>query len=80
MLPLLLTAAGLTVVACWPLRAIALRFGVLDRPAQRKSHPAPTPYLGGVGIWLGTVAALALFRGEARRPSLLAAGGARRGR
>jgi UDP-GlcNAc:undecaprenyl-phosphate/decaprenyl-phosphate GlcNAc-1-phosphate transferase len=73
MLPLLLTAAGLTVVACWPLRAIALRFGVLDRPAQRKSHPEPTPYLGGVGIWLGTLAALTLFRSETRRPSLLAA-------
>jgi UDP-GlcNAc:undecaprenyl-phosphate GlcNAc-1-phosphate transferase len=71
--PIVLVAAAITVVACWPLRAAALRFGMLDRPAGRKSHRAPMPYLGGVGIWAGTLTALALFRGEVRRPVLLTA-------
>jgi UDP-GlcNAc:undecaprenyl-phosphate GlcNAc-1-phosphate transferase len=71
--PIVLVAAAITVVACWPLRVAALRFGMLDRPAGRKSHRTPMPYLGGVGIWAGTLTALSLFRGEVRRPVLLTA-------
>jgi UDP-GlcNAc:undecaprenyl-phosphate/decaprenyl-phosphate GlcNAc-1-phosphate transferase len=71
--PIVLVAASITVVSCWPLRALALRFGMLDRPAGRKAHRAPMPYLGGVGIWLGMMSSLALFRGETRRPLFLTA-------
>jgi UDP-GlcNAc:undecaprenyl-phosphate GlcNAc-1-phosphate transferase len=72
-IPIVLVAASITVLSCWPLRALALRFGMLDRPAGRKWHRAPMPYLGGVGIWLGAVTTQALVRGEARRPVLLTA-------
>jgi UDP-GlcNAc:undecaprenyl-phosphate GlcNAc-1-phosphate transferase len=71
--PIVLAAAVITVVVCCPLRAMALRFGVLDRPAERKSHLTPMPYLGGVGIWLGTLATLVIFRNDARTPLLLTA-------
>ena len=41
-------------------RAIAPRFGLVDRPGGRKAHRAPTPLAGGVAIWLTVVLMLAL--------------------
>jgi len=32
-------------------RRLAVRYGVFDRPDQRKVHRAPVPYLGGLGIY-----------------------------
>ncbi len=43
-------------------RSLAARLGALDRPdgaEGRKIHARPTALLGGVGVWLGVVAALA---------------------
>ena len=34
---------------------IAKKWGIVDRPATRKSHDQDTPLLGGVGIFTGTV-------------------------
>ena len=39
---------------------LALRFGILDHPSQdpggHKRHSAPTPYLGGIALFLGLIA------------------------
>ncbi len=38
-------------------RTLALKWGVLDQPAERKVHLSPIPRLGGLAIWLGLWAA-----------------------
>jgi UDP-GlcNAc:undecaprenyl-phosphate/decaprenyl-phosphate GlcNAc-1-phosphate transferase len=47
---------GFTAIA----RAIAPRFGLVDRPGGRKAHNAPTPMGGGVAIWATTIVVLGL--------------------
>jgi hypothetical protein len=37
------------------LRALAPRWGLVDRPGQRKVHHTPVPYGGGLAIWAGVV-------------------------
>lgn len=51
----LLTAFVLTP----PVRRLALSVGAVDRPAARKVHTEPKPYLGGVAIYLAFFAAMA---------------------
>jgi UDP-GlcNAc:undecaprenyl-phosphate GlcNAc-1-phosphate transferase len=46
--------------ACWLARWLAPRLGQVDRPGHRKVHAAPMPTSGGLAIWLGIVAPLAL--------------------
>lgn len=62
------TIAGLVSLVLTPLAIrSALRLGVLDRPAEHKSHSIPTPYLGGVAIVLAvtlSIALAAVVRGE----------------
>ena len=41
-------------VSLYPIRAGAGRLGLLDRPGGRKTHAAPVPLGGGIGIWIGT--------------------------
>jgi len=53
-----LLAAGVTLAVTWPLRRLALRLRILDRPGPRKSHLEPVPYLGGVAVLLGVAIAL----------------------
>jgi UDP-GlcNAc:undecaprenyl-phosphate/decaprenyl-phosphate GlcNAc-1-phosphate transferase len=36
---------------------VALRTGMVDRPAQHKFHGRPTPYLGGVALRASVIAA-----------------------
>ena len=65
-------ATVVTLSASIPIRWLALRYGVLDRPANHKSHLTPVPYLGGVAIWLGLVVSLAVVAPEQKRiPALL---------
>jgi len=52
----LLSTWGLTV----PVRWLALRYGLVDRPGPRKVHVHPVPLLGGVAIYLGVVFAVLL--------------------
>jgi UDP-GlcNAc:undecaprenyl-phosphate GlcNAc-1-phosphate transferase len=48
----------LLVVALVPaFRRLAVRRGITDNPASGKVHRLPTPYLGGVAIALGAIAA-----------------------
>ena len=54
-------ATALTAFVATPLvRRLAVRFGVIDRPSDRKVHPKPTPTLGGVALWLATVVGLSV--------------------
>jgi UDP-N-acetylmuramyl pentapeptide phosphotransferase/UDP-N-acetylglucosamine-1-phosphate transferase len=46
----LLSAASIV-----PLRRVALRWGLTDRPGGHKAHARPVPYLGGIAIALGTI-------------------------
>ena len=53
-------ALGVTLTAVPIVRGIAVRLGLFDRPdAGLKPHEKPIPYLGGVGIYFGWLAALA---------------------
>jgi len=50
----LITSLGLTV----PVRQLALRVGMVDRPGPRKVHLQPIPLLGGLAIYCGVLIAL----------------------
>ena len=57
--------ASLTLTV--PVRALALRVGMVDRPGPRKVHLQPIPLLGGLAIYAGVVlAVLFLVQGPAR--------------
>src|SRR6476620_6776725 len=59
----LLASLTLTV----PVRAFALRVGMVDRPGPRKVHMQPIPLLGGIAIYAGVaLAVLFLVQGPAR--------------
>jgi UDP-GlcNAc:undecaprenyl-phosphate/decaprenyl-phosphate GlcNAc-1-phosphate transferase len=42
------------------MRWIALKYRLVDRPGKAKAHESPTPYLGGMAIVIGTLAAWAI--------------------
>ena len=44
-----LASVGLTA----PVRTLALRVGMVDKPGPRKVHVKPIPLLGGVAIYCG---------------------------
>jgi UDP-GlcNAc:undecaprenyl-phosphate/decaprenyl-phosphate GlcNAc-1-phosphate transferase len=52
----LLASLGLT----WPVRVLALRYGMVDHPGPRKVHLTPMPLLGGIAIYLAFVLAILL--------------------
>ncbi|HTZ98780.1 MAG TPA: MraY family glycosyltransferase [Candidatus Aquilonibacter sp.] len=52
----LLGSLGLTI----PVRRLALRYGMVDKPGPRKVHLKPIPLLGGIAIYLGFVLAVVL--------------------
>jgi UDP-GlcNAc:undecaprenyl-phosphate/decaprenyl-phosphate GlcNAc-1-phosphate transferase len=52
----LLASFGSTV----PVRLLALRYGLVDRPGPRKVHAKPMPLLGGMAIYTGFVVAILL--------------------
>jgi len=50
-----------------PVRALALRVGMVDLPGPRKVHLQPIPLLGGLAIYGGVLLGVySLFQGEAR--------------
>ncbi|MBI4259794.1 MAG: undecaprenyl/decaprenyl-phosphate alpha-N-acetylglucosaminyl 1-phosphate transferase [Actinobacteria bacterium] len=55
-------SAGVTFLATPLVRRLAIRFGAIDHPSDRKVHPRPTPTLGGVAIFLGVLAGLEITR------------------
>lgn len=56
-----LTALAVALLATPAVRAIALRFGMMDIPNARSSHAAPTPRGGGIAILAGFTAAAIAF-------------------
>ena len=72
-----LVAGGVAFLVAGALAPLLVRFAVgrnlLDVPNLRSSHEVPTPRLGGVAIFLGTLAGAALLRPEGMVPLLLAA-------
>jgi UDP-GlcNAc:undecaprenyl-phosphate/decaprenyl-phosphate GlcNAc-1-phosphate transferase len=54
-----------------PVKALAIRVGMVDLPGPRKVHLKPIPLLGGLAIYLGIMLAiLIVFDGPARMQSL----------
>ena len=52
-------ASAATSAALTPLvRRVAIRFGFIDRPSERKVHPKPTPTGGGVAVLVGVTVGL----------------------
>src|ERR671920_101992 len=70
-------AGGVGFLVAGALVPLLVRFAVgrnlLDVPNLRSSHEVPTPRLGGVAIFAGTIAGAALLRSEGMVPLLLAA-------
>ncbi|TSD93898.1 undecaprenyl/decaprenyl-phosphate alpha-N-acetylglucosaminyl 1-phosphate transferase [Skermania sp. ID1734] len=58
LLLILFTAAVVTFLATGAVRLAAIRFGAVAIPRDRDVHTAPIPRLGGVGMYLGILAAL----------------------
>ncbi|MEJ7764973.1 MAG: MraY family glycosyltransferase [Acidimicrobiales bacterium] len=60
------------VAAATPLvRRLAVAKGVIDHPGGHKSHLTPVPYLGGLAIILGAVAAHVAIAGVAGRTAVI---------
>lgn len=55
-----LTAAAITYLLTSAVRVIAIRTGAVAVPRVRDVHVIPTPRLGGLGMFAGVVAAIAL--------------------
>ncbi len=70
-------AGGVAFLVAGALVPLLVRFAVgrnlLDVPNLRSSHEVPTPRLGGVAIFLGMLAGVALLRPEGLWPLLAAA-------
>lgn len=63
-----------TAAVLWALQPLAKRFGLLDIPAGRKAHAAPTPVTGGLAVFIGCATVFLLFQStSASLHSLLAA-------
>ncbi|MGE3778876.1 MAG: hypothetical protein AB7F89_16950, partial [Pirellulaceae bacterium] len=67
--------AAVSFLATGLMRALAPRWGLVDRPNARKVHTAPIPLGGGIGVLLGVMVPFAaatllllLLRGETTRP------------
>lgn len=58
-IPVDLIVFAIALLASWgltfPVRRLALRFGLVDLPGPRKVHLTPIPLLGGIAIYLGFV-------------------------
>jgi UDP-GlcNAc:undecaprenyl-phosphate GlcNAc-1-phosphate transferase len=57
-----LACAGSTFVATPIVRRLALRFGAVDQPSDRKVHPRATPTMGGIAMYAGFVVGLGVSR------------------
>src|SRR6266404_3175302 len=62
-----LIASSASLLLTVPVRALALRVGMVDLPGPRKVHLQPIPLLGGLAIYGGVLLGVySLFQGEAR--------------
>jgi UDP-GlcNAc:undecaprenyl-phosphate/decaprenyl-phosphate GlcNAc-1-phosphate transferase len=52
-------ASAVAALAATPVvRWMAMRWGAIDRPSDRKVHPQPTPTLGGLALWFAMLVGL----------------------
>lgn len=59
---LIFASALLLVIGATPgARWVALKFGIIDRPATRKIHTTPIPRFGGIAMYGAVVVALLVF-------------------
>ena len=66
-----LIALSASLVLTVPVRALAIRVGMVDLPGPRKVHLTPIPLLGGLAIYCAVMLAIfAVFDGPARAQSL----------
>jgi len=72
-----LIAASASLLLTVPVRALAIRVGMVDLPGPRKVHLKPIPLLGGLAIYGGVMLAiLIVFDGPARAQVIGIASGA----
>lgn len=65
-----LIALAASLLLTVPVRALAIRVGMVDAPGPRKVHLTPIPLLGGLAIYAGVMLAiLTVFDGPARAQS-----------
>jgi UDP-GlcNAc:undecaprenyl-phosphate GlcNAc-1-phosphate transferase len=65
-----LIALSASMALTVPVRALAIRMGMVDTPGPRKVHRKPTPLLGGLAIYAGVMLAiLVALDGPARAQS-----------
>jgi UDP-GlcNAc:undecaprenyl-phosphate GlcNAc-1-phosphate transferase len=57
-----LVAAGVTFGLTPLVRGLAVRFGAIDQPSDRKLHMVPTPTMGGLAMWVGFLVAMGVSR------------------
>jgi UDP-GlcNAc:undecaprenyl-phosphate GlcNAc-1-phosphate transferase len=57
-----LVAAGVTFALTPLVRGLAVRFGAIDQPSDRKLHMVPTPTMGGLAMWAGFLVAMGVSR------------------
>jgi UDP-GlcNAc:undecaprenyl-phosphate GlcNAc-1-phosphate transferase len=66
-----LIALSASLVLTVPVRALAIRVGMVDLPGPRKVHATPIPLLGGLAMYAGVMLAILIaFDGPARAQSL----------
>lgn len=54
----------LSFVLTFPIKKLAIRWGIVDFPNQRKIHTKVTPRFGGIAIFMGSMAGLLYLRPE----------------
>ncbi|MDR1963574.1 MAG: undecaprenyl/decaprenyl-phosphate alpha-N-acetylglucosaminyl 1-phosphate transferase [Planctomycetaceae bacterium] len=57
-----LTAFLFSAVSCWLVRRLAVDWGFVDKPGERKIHTQPIPTGGGLGIGIGVLIPFAFFQ------------------
>jgi UDP-GlcNAc:undecaprenyl-phosphate GlcNAc-1-phosphate transferase len=72
----LLIAAALTALVTPVMSHVASNVGIFDHPVGYKRHERPTPYLGGVAVLLGVLAAILAMAGVSTPVPAVAAGAA----
>src|SRR5260370_34234503 len=66
-----LIASSASLLLTVPVRALAIRVGMVDLPGPRKVHLQPIPLLGGLAIYGGVMLAIIFaFDGAARGQSV----------
>ncbi len=71
----LITSFGIVLLLVPFVKMLAVKYGFVDRPTNRKIHRNPIPLMGGVAIYIGCVISLILFLGISDQTLSIIAGG-----